>query len=73
MPSNNIDYKYDKEHNCLRLWVSVDEIAPGEELKVCYGPSKTPELLYIWYGFRCACGACKGLSDKEVEALSVRW
>ncbi|OAA82251.1 SET domain protein [Akanthomyces lecanii RCEF 1005] len=73
-PRDNIHWAYDTARRRLRLWVGVEEgIAEGEELKICYGRTKTPELLYRWYGFRCACGACEGLSDQEVDRFSVKW
>lgn len=72
-PSNNIDFAYDKSSDLLRFWVCVDEIAVGDELKICYGVSKTPDVLYRWYGFRCACGSCDGLSDEAMDRFAIKW
>lgn len=76
-PKNNVQFAYDERRRRLRFWVGADGggggVRAGEELRICYGTTKTPALLWQWYGFRCACGACEGLSDEEVDGFSVRW
>ncbi|ATY59210.1 SET domain [Cordyceps militaris] len=70
--ADNVHYAYDASRRRLCLWVAA-EVAEGEELKLCYGRGKTPALLYHWYGFRCACGACEGLSEQELDSFAVKW
>ena len=50
----------------------VEPVAAGEELLITYG--KCPEALYDHYGFRCACGACAGLTDADIKRMAeARW
>lgn len=72
-PSHNIDYVFDDENGCLSLTVRADRVFKGEELTISYGRGRTPGILYLWYGFRCQCGACPGLSDAEVWELTSPW
>ncbi|KAK5992946.1 hypothetical protein PT974_06371 [Cladobotryum mycophilum] len=72
-PANNIDFRYDHERGYLNMTVRVDKILAGEELRISYGNDRPPDILYSWYGFRCRCGACKGLSDEEFRRLTDQW
>ncbi|KAI1103597.1 SET domain-containing protein [Jackrogersella minutella] len=46
----------------------VKDATKGEELTISYGPLD-PKQLYTMWGFRCACGGCKPLSDKDVARI----
>lgn len=72
-PLQNVAFAYNREKECLTLTVRAERITKGEELTISYGIGRTPAELYVWYGFRCHCGACSGLSDKEVARLSGQW
>ncbi|KAM3504036.1 hypothetical protein MY10362_003824 [Beauveria mimosiformis] len=76
-PANNVHYVYDATRQRMRFWVAPEaeggEVAEGEELTICYGRGKTPDLLYRWYGFRCGCGACEGVSEQEMDSYEVIW
>jgi hypothetical protein len=72
-PAQNIHYEFDKEKGCLELTVRAERIAAGQELTISYGAGRTPLLLFLWYGFRCRCGSCAGLSDEEFAAINDPW
>ncbi|POR32863.1 Uncharacterized protein TPAR_06939 [Tolypocladium paradoxum] len=72
-PTQNVDFEYDEASRCLVLYVRADEIAAGEELKISYGKDRTLAELYMTYGFRCRCGGCPGMSDKDFSRLTSRW
>ncbi|PMB70665.1 SET domain-containing protein 5 [Beauveria bassiana] len=74
-PANNVHYAYDAGRRQMRFWVAPEGggVAEGQELTICYGRGKTPDLLYRWYGFRCGCGACEGVSEQEMDSFEVRW
>ncbi|KAM3446034.1 hypothetical protein MY3296_010051 [Beauveria thailandica] len=75
-PANNVHYAYDATRRRMRFWVAPEGgggVAEGEELTICYGRGKTPGLLYRWYGFRCGCGACEGVSEQEMGSFEVVW
>ncbi|KAM3432508.1 hypothetical protein NHJ13734_006823 [Beauveria thailandica] len=75
-PANNVYYAYDATRRRMRFWVAPEGgggVAEGEELTICYGRGKTPGLLYRWYGFRCGCGACEGVSEQEMGSFEVIW
>lgn len=72
-PTQNVDFQFDEESQCLVLSVRADEIAAGEELKISYGKDRTLAELYMTYGFRCRCGGCPGMSDGEFKRLTSRW
>lgn len=67
-PADNITYTYDPSLSCLVMSVLAERIPAGEELTISYGSHK-PSTLYLWYGFRCRCGACPGMTDEEVRRL----
>ncbi|KAM3494478.1 hypothetical protein MY3957_002201 [Beauveria namnaoensis] len=70
-PANNVHYAYDAAKRRMRFWVAPEGggVAEGQELTICYGRGKTPDLLYRWYGFRCGCGACEGVSEQEMDSF----
>ncbi|CAM1510120.1 Fc.00g004550.m01.CDS01 [Cosmosporella sp. VM-42] len=82
-PKDNIEYTYNdnddsnrggnetQDSGYLEMSVKVDWIPAGQELTISYG-RRRPLDLYLTYGFRCQCGACAGLSDKELQALYRR-
>ncbi|PNY24903.1 Uncharacterized protein TCAP_05161 [Tolypocladium capitatum] len=72
-PTQNVDFEYDEASWCLVLSVRADEIPAGEELKISYGKDRTLAELYMTYGFRCRCGGCPGMSDKDFSKLTSRW
>ncbi|KOS23347.1 SET and MYND domain-containing protein 4 [Escovopsis weberi] len=73
-PANNIDFRFDRDRGHLTLTVGADRIAAGEEMTISYGSGRSPLELYVWYGFRCRCGACGGLSDAELERFrEAQW
>jgi SET domain-containing protein len=63
---NNVEYSYDNKKNCM-LFVTTDKIKAGDELFIRYGAD--PRHLFINWGFRCKCGGCRGISDKEARAI----
>lgn len=72
-PSQNVHYEFDEQLGCLVLTVSADKVNAGEELTISYGSGRTPKILHLWYGFRCQCGSCKGLSDEEFATIHGSW
>lgn len=73
-PADTVEYEYDSRRGCLVLKVLADTINSGDELFISYGRGRTPDVLFLWYGFRCACGACVGLTEEEAEKLlRVDW
>ncbi|KAM3464972.1 hypothetical protein MY5147_006654 [Beauveria neobassiana] len=70
-PANNVHYAYDAARRRMQFWVAPEGggVAEGQELTICYGRGKTPDLLYRWYGFRCGCGACEGVSEQEMDSF----
>ncbi|KAI1807047.1 hypothetical protein F4811DRAFT_550276 [Daldinia bambusicola] len=57
-------------NNIIELRMAKDVLA-GTELTISYGPLP-PANLYLMWGFRCACGGCKPLTDAQVEKLNYR-
>lgn len=72
-PAHNVDFRFDAESNCLELVVKAHQVVAGEELRITYGKDRTAAELYMTYGFRCRCGACRGLSDRDVWRLTSQW
>lgn len=72
-PAHNVDYHFHHESGCLELVVKAHRVAAGEELRISYGMDRTAAELYMTYGFRCRCGACRGLSDADVRRLTSQW
>lgn len=72
-PSHSVEFRFNDSTGCLILSVRAGSIAAGKELTVSYGIGRTPEVLYQWYGFRCCCGTCKGLSEEYDTAITSRW
>ncbi|KAG4221845.1 hypothetical protein PC116_g29679 [Phytophthora cactorum] len=55
------------ENNIIELRMAKD-VPAGTELTISYGPV-SPSNLYTLWGFRCACGGCKPLTDAQVKKL----
>ncbi|KAK6949272.1 hypothetical protein Daesc_009346 [Daldinia eschscholtzii] len=55
------------ENNIIELRTAKD-VPAGTELTISYGPV-SPSNLYTLWGFRCACGGCKPLTDAQVKKL----
>ncbi|RCI08301.1 hypothetical protein L249_8346, partial [Ophiocordyceps polyrhachis-furcata BCC 54312] len=72
-PAHNVRFYFDHESDCLVLRVRAERVAAGEELRISYGRDRTVAELYMTYGFRCRCGACPGLSDRDVQRLTSQW
>lgn len=72
-PAHNVDFTFDKAQGCLILTVRADMVNVGTELTICYGETWTPDVLFLWYGFCCSCGACAGLTSEEMSALTPQW
>ncbi|XXH05695.1 hypothetical protein Hte_012130 [Hypoxylon texense] len=65
-PVKSVDFRiaYD---DVIKLTMSKD-VPAGTELTISYGPI-SPTGLYSMWGFRCKCGGCRSITDKEVEKL----
>lgn len=72
-PAHNVDFAYDHVSRFLVLVVRAEQVAAGEELRICYGKDRTAAELYTTYGFQCQCEACPGLSDMDVWTLTSQW
>jgi hypothetical protein len=71
-PINNVEYEFDHDNGVLTMMVRED-VTAGTELKISYGKNLSPQDLYMCYGFRCSCGGCRGLSDREVASITMHW
>ncbi|KAL6837096.1 hypothetical protein V8C40DRAFT_229182 [Trichoderma camerunense] len=71
-PINNVEYEFDHDNGVLTMMMRED-VAAGTELKISYGKNLSPQDLYMCYGFRCSCGSCRGLSDREVANITMHW
>lgn len=72
-PGHNVDFAFDEAIGCLILTVRRTEIVAGQELTICYGKDRTPLMLYLWYGFRCFCGTCPGISKEKIARMTEQW
>lgn len=66
-PANNVEFHY--RAGCLVMHVEADIIREGDELKISYGPRRSPYQLWMQYGFQCRCGACEGIDDEELRLI----
>ncbi|KAI1657799.1 hypothetical protein F4813DRAFT_359630 [Daldinia decipiens] len=57
-------------NNIIELRMGKD-VPASTELTISYGPM-SPSSLYTLWGFRCACGGCRPLTDAEVKRLDRR-
>ena len=71
-PSENVTFTFDNDTGCLILCVKDSGIEAGAELTISYGKGYSPERLYASFGFRCACGTCRGLTAREARSIS-KW
>jgi SET domain-containing protein len=55
-----------KNDGRIVIWAKKD-IRKGTELSICYGGM--PDQLLLSYGFRCACGGCVPLTDRQADAI----
>ncbi|KAI0847084.1 hypothetical protein F5Y00DRAFT_263896 [Daldinia vernicosa] len=58
------------QDNIIELRMAKD-VPASTELTISYGPI-SPSNLYTLWGFRCACGGCRPLTDAEVKRLDKR-
>lgn len=58
------------QNNIIELRMAKD-VPASTELTISYG-SMSPSSLYALWGFRCACGGCRPLTDAEVKRLDKR-
>ncbi|KAF3057228.1 hypothetical protein GL218_06122 [Daldinia childiae] len=58
------------QNNIIELRTAKD-VPASTELTISYG-SISPSNLYTLWGFRCACGGCRPLTDAEVKILDKR-
>ncbi|VUC30025.1 unnamed protein product [Clonostachys rosea] len=70
-PSHNLEYRFDPTTGCMIFSVGAEPIKEGDELTISYGLGLRPIDLYRYYGFRCLCGACSGLTDEEISVNSI--
>ncbi|CAI6080567.1 unnamed protein product [Clonostachys chloroleuca] len=70
-PSHNLEYRFDPTTSCMIFSVGAEPIKDGDELTISYGFGLRPIDLYRYYGFRCLCGACAGLTDEEISMSSI--
>ncbi|CAG9986977.1 unnamed protein product [Clonostachys byssicola] len=70
-PSHNLEYRFDPTTGCMIFSVGAEPIKDGDELTISYGFGLRPIDLYRYYGFRCLCGACAGLTDEEISMSSI--
>ncbi|KAI0103428.1 hypothetical protein F4814DRAFT_452776 [Daldinia grandis] len=56
------------QNNIIELRMAKD-VPASTELTISYG-SISPHSLYTLWGFRCACGGCRPLTDTEVKRLN---
>ncbi|KAH9903740.1 hypothetical protein F4778DRAFT_790802 [Xylariomycetidae sp. FL2044] len=65
-PACNVKYAYDKQARCM-VFETLRHVEAGQELKISYSPHT--RNLYLSWGFRCKCGACRPLTDEDCAAL----
>ncbi|KAI1392700.1 SET domain-containing protein [Hypoxylon trugodes] len=69
-PINSVAYRV--EPGCTMEFRVNRDVPAGTELTVAYG-RLSPRELYILWGFRCACGACKPLTDRDIARMEENW
>ncbi|KAK3393676.1 hypothetical protein B0H63DRAFT_505527 [Podospora didyma] len=67
VPVRNLRYAFDNNRNVMTFTVCKDHVPKGEELLISYGSG--PVDLYNTYGFRCRCGACATLTDRDLAQI----
>ncbi|KAI3324501.1 hypothetical protein HD806DRAFT_533963 [Xylariaceae sp. AK1471] len=63
---NNVEYSYDYDKKCM-AFVTKEKVSAGSELFIRY--SNDPNHLFATWGFCCACGGCKGISEDDCKAI----
>ncbi|KAI1465413.1 uncharacterized protein F4812DRAFT_438619 [Daldinia caldariorum] len=66
----SVNYHTTPNNNIMEFRMAKD-VSAGTELTISYGPLP-PANLYLMWGFRCACGGCKPLTDAQVKKLNYR-
>ncbi|KAI1089885.1 hypothetical protein F5B19DRAFT_465508 [Rostrohypoxylon terebratum] len=66
MGTQSVEYHVVK--NRVMEFRMMRDVPAGIELTISYGPL-SPQQLYTMWGFRCACGGCKPLSDEDVARI----
>lgn len=64
--TQSVEYRVVK--NRVMEFRMTKDVPAGMELTISYGPL-SPQQLYTMWGFRCACGGCRPLTDEEVARL----
>jgi SET domain-containing protein len=71
LPARNVNYVIDGNGNGKITFTALKAILKGTELTICYGGK--PQQLLRGFGFRCQCGGCEPLSDREAEDITNVW
>ncbi|KAH8906119.1 SET domain-containing protein [Coniochaeta sp. PMI_546] len=67
LPIRNVNYVINGRGDAKITFTVSKNVPKGTELTICYGGR--PEQLLRGFGFRCKCGGCDSLTDKEVESI----
>jgi hypothetical protein len=67
LPVRSVHYDIDGRTDGKITLSTVVPVSKGTELMICYGGN--PEQLLRSFGFRCQCGGCIPLTDKEAEDI----
>lgn len=69
-PVRNVMYVV-SEFGDMIVLTAAKAVPKGTELTICYGGS--PRQLLRAFGFRCQCGGCEPVDDKEAAAIEACW
>lgn len=71
LPVRNVNYRINSRADAEITLTALKAVPKGTELTICYGGK--PEQLLRGFGFRCQCGGCNPLTDKEAEDIMKAW
>ncbi|OIW26089.1 SET domain-containing protein [Coniochaeta ligniaria NRRL 30616] len=71
LPVRNVNYVINGKGDAKIKLTAIKAIPKGTELTICYGGQ--PEQLLRGFGFRCQCGGCTPLTDREAEDIMSAW
>lgn len=71
LPARNVNYVIDSRGDAKITLTAIKAIPKGTELTICYGGK--PEQLLRGFGFRCECGGCVPLTDKQADDIMKVW